>query len=285
MAEVRKASAAGHAPQHDVLAGPQVRPPEIPRDLARRDARVQELAGRDGPAAPAGRAHGERGPDPSRPARPRVRARGGRSPADARSRGAALAATAREAVLEEVIYPYNRLFGQYKKPEELWGLAAKARERFGATLTASAASEAAQRRAAPRLRGLRAGVRGAARVVVEAEPGRLARALDPAPARAQARAARHAAGARRHPLPRAGDAARRRQPGLLLERAAVAAHAAPQHPRGPGLPRALAPRLRRRGPRRRRRHRQLLHHGRGLLEGAHRARARVRQRPASCPPT
>ena len=32
---------------------------------------------RDGPAAPAGRAHGERGPHPSRPARPRVRARGG----------------------------------------------------------------------------------------------------------------------------------------------------------------------------------------------------------------
>jgi hypothetical protein len=68
----------------------------------------------------------------------------GASPADARSRGAALAAAAREAVLEEVIYPYNRLFGQYKKPEELWGLAGKARERFAATLAAPTTPEAAR---------------------------------------------------------------------------------------------------------------------------------------------
>ena len=68
----------------------------------------------------------------------------GASPADARSRGAGLAALAREVVLEEIIYPYNRLFGQYKKPEELWGLAARARERFRARLSASAAPEGAQ---------------------------------------------------------------------------------------------------------------------------------------------
>ena len=115
--------------------------------------------------------------------------------------------------------------------------------------------------------------------------GRLARDVDPAPARAAARAVRHAAGDRRHPLAGAGDAARRRQPRLLLERAAVAADAAPQHPRRARLPRALAPRLRRRGRRRRRRHDQLLHHGRGLPEGPHRARARVRRDRASCPST
>ena len=39
--------------------------------------------------------------------------------------GAPLAAIAREVLLDEVLYPYNRLFGQYKKPEELWGLAAR----------------------------------------------------------------------------------------------------------------------------------------------------------------
>jgi hypothetical protein len=64
----------------------------------------------------------------------------GASAADARTRGLALAAVAREVVLDEVIYPYNRLFGQYKKPAELWGLAAKARERFAARLAASGAS-------------------------------------------------------------------------------------------------------------------------------------------------
>jgi hypothetical protein len=39
--------------------------------------------------------------------------------------------------LDEVLYPYNRLFGQYKRPEELWGLVAKARERFVARLDAA----------------------------------------------------------------------------------------------------------------------------------------------------
>jgi phosphatidylserine/phosphatidylglycerophosphate/cardiolipin synthase-like enzyme len=57
---------------------------------------------------------------------------------EARPRGAPLAAIAREVVLDEVLYPYNRLFGQYKRPDELWGLAARARDRFGETLGAAA---------------------------------------------------------------------------------------------------------------------------------------------------
>lgn len=56
---------------------------------------------------------------------------------DARAQGAPIAAAAREAALDEVLYPYNRLFGQYKRPEELWGLVAKARERFVARLDAA----------------------------------------------------------------------------------------------------------------------------------------------------
>jgi hypothetical protein len=66
----------------------------------------------------------------------------GASPAEASATGAPLAAMAREVVLDEVIYPYDRLFGQYKKPEELWGLAARARERFSSKLAASTASGA-----------------------------------------------------------------------------------------------------------------------------------------------
>ena len=66
-------------------------------------------------------------------------------------------------MLDEVLYPYNRLFGQYKKPDELWGLAAKARERFGARLAASGRRRGGRGRGAPGLRGLRAGHRGAAR--------------------------------------------------------------------------------------------------------------------------
>ena len=66
--------------------------------------------------------------------------------AEARSEGAPIAKAAREVVLDEVLYPYNRLFGQYKRPEELWGLVAKARERFVARLDAAGAAGA--RRAA-----------------------------------------------------------------------------------------------------------------------------------------
>jgi hypothetical protein len=54
----------------------------------------------------------------------------GASAPEARAKGAPLADAARQAALDEVLYPYNRLFGQYKRPEELWGLVARARERF-----------------------------------------------------------------------------------------------------------------------------------------------------------
>lgn len=48
--------------------------------------------------------------------------------------GRAAADLARRAILEEVIFPYNRLVGQYKQPDELGGLAARARARFIAWL-------------------------------------------------------------------------------------------------------------------------------------------------------
>ncbi len=199
------------------------------------------------------------------------------SEAQARSAGAPLAALAREVLLDEVIYPYDRLFGQYKKPEDLWGLAARARERFASRLAASSAAGA-------NADTVRLVFDDYVQVIEElrdwglaSNHGRLARDVDPAAARAAARAVRHPAGARRHPVAGAADASRRGQQRLLLERAAVAADAAPQHPRHPGLSRALAPRLRRGGPRRRRRQHQLLHHRRGLPEGTDRARARVRQ--------
>ena len=64
----------------------------------------------------------------------------GASPAEAGSKGAPLGDVAREVLLDELILPYNRLFGQYKKPEELWGLAAKAREAFVSRLAASTAA-------------------------------------------------------------------------------------------------------------------------------------------------
>jgi hypothetical protein len=48
-------------------------------------------------------------------------------------KGAPLGDLARQTALDEVLFPYNRLFGQYKRPDELWGLAAKARERFSAS--------------------------------------------------------------------------------------------------------------------------------------------------------
>lgn len=61
----------------------------------------------------------------------------GAGAAEARAKGAPVATAAREVALDEVLYPYNRLFGQYKRPEELWGLVAKARERFVARLDAA----------------------------------------------------------------------------------------------------------------------------------------------------
>jgi hypothetical protein len=67
----------------------------------------------------------------------------GAAEGDARARGAPVAAIAREIALDEVLYPYNRLFGQYKEPEELWGFAARARERFAEELAAREAAPAA----------------------------------------------------------------------------------------------------------------------------------------------
>jgi hypothetical protein len=61
----------------------------------------------------------------------------GAGAAEARAKGAPVATAAREVALDEVLYPYNRLFGQYKRPEELWGLVARARERFVARLDAA----------------------------------------------------------------------------------------------------------------------------------------------------
>jgi len=61
---------------------------------------------------------------------------------EARTEGAPIAKAAREVVLEEVVYPYNRLFGQYKRPEELWGFVARARERVVARLDAAGATGA-----------------------------------------------------------------------------------------------------------------------------------------------
>ena len=58
--------------------------------------------------------------------------------AAAQASGRPLADLAREVVLDEVLDPYNRLFGQYKKPEELWGLAARARAAFASRLAAQA---------------------------------------------------------------------------------------------------------------------------------------------------
>ena len=202
----------------------------------------------------------------------------GASPADARSRGAAFAAMAREVVLDEVIYPYNRLFGQYKKPEELWGLAAKARERFGATLAASD--------------GIRDGQTGAVRLVFEdyvraieelrewglqAEPGRLARAVDPAPARAaspssttRSRSSTPSCPARRGRRSSAATCVfywNGQQWQLTLHRSILAArdyHVLWLHDFDGVDHGGDAD-----GD-------QLLHHGRGLPEGAHRARARVR---------
>ena len=64
----------------------------------------------------------------------------GAAPTDARVQGAPFAAIAREVVLDEILYPYNRLYGQYKNPKDLRGLAAKARERFASRLAASPTS-------------------------------------------------------------------------------------------------------------------------------------------------
>jgi hypothetical protein len=58
----------------------------------------------------------------------------------ARARGEPLAAAAREVMLDEVLLPYNRLYGQYKRPDGLWGLGVTARQRFEARLPSLRAS-------------------------------------------------------------------------------------------------------------------------------------------------
>lgn len=50
--------------------------------------------------------------------------------------GAELADRAREILLDEVLLPYDRLIGQFKKPDTLRGLNARARERFALELAA-----------------------------------------------------------------------------------------------------------------------------------------------------
>jgi phosphatidylserine/phosphatidylglycerophosphate/cardiolipin synthase-like enzyme len=58
----------------------------------------------------------------------------GAIPERAAARGEPIAARAREAMLEEVLLPYNRLFGQYKRHDSLLALGARARARFTASL-------------------------------------------------------------------------------------------------------------------------------------------------------
>lgn len=58
----------------------------------------------------------------------------GAAEADAALRGRIIADRARLIALEEVVLPYNRTIGQYKKPDALDGLGARARARFVATL-------------------------------------------------------------------------------------------------------------------------------------------------------
>ena len=220
-------------------------------------AEMQEFKSRDqpdGPAPPARRAHGQRGPDPARPARPRFRARGG-GLADGGEVGGRPAR--RHRARGRPRRGHLPLRPAVRAIQEARGAVGPRREgagalRFEARRVQRCRSE--RRHGAPGLRRLRPGDRGTAGLGAPSNHGRLARDVDPAAARAAARAVRHPAGARRHPVAGAADASRGGQPRLLLERAAVAADAAPQHPRGPRLPRALAPRLRRGGPRRRRRH-------------------------------
>ena len=199
----------------------------------------------------------------------------GAVPNDARAQGAPFAAIAREVVLDEILYPYNRLYGQYKNPKDLRGLAARAGERFASRLATSSPS-------GPR-RAVRLVFEDYVRAIEELRELGMHRSL--ADSRLMWLPFQLALRPEQHDSQQEIDAilsrAQRtpliiRQPRLLLERAAVAADAASQHPRHPRLSRPVAPRLRRRRPRGRRRRDQLLHHGRGLPEGPHRARPRVR---------
>ena len=59
--------------------------------------------------------------------------------------GRQVADRAREALLDEVLLPYNRLIGRYKEPDDLRGLAAKARVRLAAALDAEGGLDEAPR--------------------------------------------------------------------------------------------------------------------------------------------
>jgi hypothetical protein len=68
-------------------------------------------------------------------------------PERAVERGEPLAALARQVLLEDVAYPFNRLYGQFKTPDTLLGLAAQARERYWAELAGQPGLDPARRAA------------------------------------------------------------------------------------------------------------------------------------------
>ena len=200
----------------------------------------------------------------------------GAGAAEARAKGAPVATAAREVALDEVLYPYNRLFGQYKRPEELWGLVAKARERFVARL--DAAGLAGARRDA-----ILDVFEDYLRVLEETREWWVKRLeadsrLAWLPFQLVLRDDQHDTQAEI-------DAIVSRAQGTPLvggntvhywAAPAVPGRAAADDPRGRGLPRSLAARLRRRRRGRQPRRGRLLHQRRGLPEGAHAAGARVR---------
>jgi hypothetical protein len=63
-------------------------------------------------------------------------------------RGREVADQAREVLLDEVLVPYDRIFGQFKKPDTVLGLGARARLRLGQALDAAGGLSADQRAAA-----------------------------------------------------------------------------------------------------------------------------------------
>ncbi len=249
---------------------------EVPGADAAADPGIQEAHRPDEPRSPEGREHGERGPHPPRPARPRLRARhrrgrGGGEGARRSGRGGGARGRARRGALSvqpplRAVQATGRALGSRR--EGASAFRGEARRR--------GPCRRAPRRHPRRLRGLPEGPRRDAGVVAEAARGRLAARLAPVPAGAPGRAARHPGGDRRDRLPRPGDASRRRQHRALLGRPAVPGRAAADDPRGRGLPRSLAPRLRRRRRGRQPRRGRLLHQRRGLPGGAHAAGARVR---------
>jgi hypothetical protein len=72
----------------------------------------------------------------------------GAAPAQAEAHGTQLADRARHIALVEVVLPYNRTIGQYKQPDVLDGLIARARARFVATLELENGSDEHDSRAA-----------------------------------------------------------------------------------------------------------------------------------------